>query len=286
LDGDAMINYLSGKATLASEGQELSESYAHNEPWPHIVLDDFIDPEVLEQVRAEAVAVRRSDNYEKFVDRKTDHNKYAFAPDVVGPATARLINFLNAGAFVTYLEKLTGINGLLPDPSYFGGGLHKIQSGGYLEVHIDFNRLRRYNLERRLNLLLYLNKDWRSSFNGNLELWDRSSMSLVTSVPPIFNRCVVFSTTKESMHGHPVPLATPRGVERMSIALYYYTNTWNPQEEEHSTLFHISRDNKVRIRPSRVYRSVVRTLMPPIFRNSLRAVKQLVRGEKVSSIWE
>jgi Rps23 Pro-64 3,4-dihydroxylase Tpa1-like proline 4-hydroxylase len=281
-----MINYLSDKATLAAEGQKLSESYAQNKPWPHIVLDDFIDPEVLEQVREEAAAVRRSDYYEKFVDRKTDHNKYAFAPDVVGPATARLINFLNAGAFVSYLEKLTGISGLLPDPSYFGGGLHKIRSGGYLEVHVDFNRLRRYNLERRLNLLLYLNKDWRSSYNGNLELWDRPSMSLVTSVPPIFNRCVVFSTTNESMHGHPVPLATPQGVERMSIALYYYTNTWNPREEEHSTLFHISRDNKVRIRPSRVYRSVVRTLMPPIFLNSLRAVKQLVRGEKVSSIWE
>jgi Rps23 Pro-64 3,4-dihydroxylase Tpa1-like proline 4-hydroxylase len=286
VEDDSMINYLSDKATLAAEGQKLSESYAQNKPWPHIVLDDFIDPEVLEQVREEAAAVRRSDYYEKFVDRKTDHNKYAFAPDVVGPATARLINFLNAGAFVSYLEKLTGISGLLPDPSYFGGGLHKIRSGGYLEVHIDFNHLRRYNLERRLNLLLYLNKDWRSSYNGNLELWDRSSMSLVTSVPPIFNRCVVFSTTDESMHGHPVPLATPQGVERMSIALYYYTNTWTPREEEHSTLFHISRDNKVRIRPSRVYRSVVRTLMPPIFLNSLRAVKQLVRGEKVSSIWE
>jgi len=105
-------------------------------------------------------------------------------------------------------------------------------------------------------------------------------------VPPIFNRCVVFSTTNDSMHGHPLPLATPEGVERMSIALYYYTNTWNPAEIVHSTLFHISQDNKVRVRPSRVYRSVVRTLVPPIFRNSVRAIKQLARGEKVSSIWE
>jgi hypothetical protein len=88
------------------------------------------------------------------------------------------------------------------------------------------------------------------------------------------------------MHGHPVPLATPRGVERMSIALYYYTNTWNPQEKVHSTRFHISQNNKVRVRPSRVYRSMVRTLVPPIVLNSFRAVKQLIRGEKVSSIWE
>ncbi|MGO9801606.1 MAG: 2OG-Fe(II) oxygenase [Candidatus Binatus sp.] len=281
-----MIKYLSDATTLASEGKKLSETYAHNKPWPHVVLDDFIDPELLERVRKEAAAVRRADYYEKFVDRKSDHNKYAFAPDVVGLETSRLINFLNSGAFVGYLETLTGISGLLADPSYFGGGLHKIQSGGYLEVHTDFNHLKRYNLERRLNLLLYLNKDWKPAYNGNLELWDRSSMSLVTSVSPIFNRCVVFSTTFESLHGHPLPLATPRGTERMSIALYYYTNTWKSEEKERPTTFHISQDHKVRIRPSRVYRSVVRTLVPPIFRNSYRAVKQLVRGEKVSSIWE
>ena len=121
-----MINYFSDKATLAAKGQKLTEAYANNKPWPHIVLDDFFDPEVLEQVRGEAAAVRRSEYYEKFVDRKSDHNKYAFAPDAVGPETARLINFLNSGATVAYLEKLTGISGLLADPSYFGGGLHKI----------------------------------------------------------------------------------------------------------------------------------------------------------------
>jgi Rps23 Pro-64 3,4-dihydroxylase Tpa1-like proline 4-hydroxylase len=281
-----MIDYLSDNATLASQGQKLSDTYANNKPWPHIVLDDFIDPEVLELVRKEAAAVRRSDYYEKFVDRKSDHNKYAYTPDAVGPETSRLINFLNSGATVSYLEKLTGISGLLPDPSYFGGGLHKIQAGGYLEVHTDFNHLKRYNLERRLNLLLYLNKDWQPEYNGNLELWDRPSMSLVTSVAPIFNRCVVFSTTFESLHGHPVPLATPRGIERMSIALYYYTNTWKSEEADRPTTFHISQEHKVRIRPSRVYRSVVRSFIPPIFRNSLRALKQLVRGQKVTSIWE
>lgn len=281
-----MINYLSDSATLASAGKQLSDAYAGNTPWPHIVIDDFLDPQLLEKVRQEAASVRRAEYYEKFVDRKTDHNKFAYAPDVVGLETARLVNFLNSGPFVGYLEKLTGIEGLLADPSYFGGGLHKIMTGGYLEMHTDFNLLKKYKLERRLNLLLYLNKDWQSAYNGSLELWDRASKTRVKEVPPIFNRCVVFSTTNDSMHGHPLPLATPDGIERMSIALYYYTNTWNPAEIVHSTLFHISQDNKVRVRPSRVYRSVVRSLLPPIFRNSVRAIKQMARGEKVSSIWE
>ena len=281
-----MIEYLSNAATLETEGKSLSETYTQNKPWPHIVIDDFVDPEVLNKVRDEASAVRRSDYYEKFVDRKTDHNKYAFAPDVVGLETARLVNFLNSGPFIKYLENLTGITGLIADPSYFGGGLHKIQSGGYLEMHVDFNHLKRYNLERRINLLLYLNKDWKSSYNGELELWDRPSKTKQIGIQPIFNRCVIFSTTNESMHGHPVALATPKGVERMSIALYYYTNTWDPTETVHSTLFHISQDNKVRVRPSRVYRSLVLSLVPPIFLNLIRAMKPVARGQKVTGIWE
>jgi hypothetical protein len=124
------------------------------------------------------------------------------------------------------------------------------------------------------------------SYHGELELWDRPSKTKQVAIPPLFNRCVIFSTTDQSMHGHPVALATPKGVDRMSIALYYYTNTWNATEEVHSTVFHISQDNKVRIRPSRVYRSMVLSFFPPIILNSIRALKQLARGHKVTSIWQ
>jgi hypothetical protein len=276
-----MISYNSDQATLSRLGAGCNATYTGNKPWPHIVIDDFIAPDCLERVREEAIAVDQARRYAKFLDRKTDHNKFAFAPDVVGPETSRLVNFLNSGAFVCYLEKLTGIEGLLTDPSYFGGGLHKIQAGGFLEVHADFNHLKRYNLERRLNLLLYLNKNWSPSYHGDLELWDRPSMARVASVAPLFNRCVIFSTTKESLHGHPTPLATPADVDRMSIALYYYTNTWQPAAQEHSTLYYISQNNKVRLRLDRVLKSFVQDLTPPIFRKSIRALKRRIKGEKV-----
>jgi hypothetical protein len=279
-----MISYTSDQATLSKIGEGLNAAYTENKPWPHIVIDDFIDPDCLEQVREEAAAVDRGRRYAKFLDRKTDHNKFAFTPDVVGQETSRLVNFLNSGAFVSYLETMTGISGLLPDPSYFGGGLHKIQTGGFLEVHSDFNHLKRYNLERRLNLLLYLNKNWAPSYNGDLELWDRPTMKRVASVAPIFNRCVVFSTTKESLHGHPTPLATPPDVDRMSIALYYYTNTWVPSAEERPTLYYISQNNPVRLRLDRILKTLVQDLMPPIFRKSFRALKRLAKGEKVTEV--
>ena len=280
----SMISYASDHGSLAKIGEASSALYTANKPWPHLVIDDFFDPEWLERVRLEASAIDRSKRYAKFLDRKTDHNKFAFLPDVVGPETTRLVNFLNSGPFLAFLEKLTGISGLLADPSYFGGGLHKIIAGGFLEIHADFNHLKRYDLERRLNLLLYLNKEWQPSYQGDLEMWDRQSMTRVTAVAPVFNRCVIFSTTAESLHGHPAPLAPPPGMERMSIALYYYTNTWEPVAKEHSTLYYISRNNKVRLRVDRILKTLVQDLTPPIFRKSIRALKRRRRGDKTVEV--
>src|SRR3984957_18455450 len=113
------ITYLTEAPILAAEGQRLHAAYTQNKPWPHIVIDDFMDPDVLSQVQREAAAVRRTKYYEKFVDRKSDHNKFAFTPDVVGPETSRLVNFLNSGPFVHYLENLTGIGGVAPTPPPF-----------------------------------------------------------------------------------------------------------------------------------------------------------------------
>jgi hypothetical protein len=115
-------------------------------------------------------------------------------------------------------------------------------------------------------------------------MWDRPSMTRVTAVAPVFNRCVIFSTTAESLHGHPVPLAAPPGTERMSIALYYYTNTWEAIAGEHSTLFYISQNNRVRLRADRILKTLVQDLTPAIFRKSIRALKRRRRGDKTVEV--
>ena len=280
-----MISYQSDSASLRELGEQWRQAYSSNVPFPHIVIDDFFDSRTLCGVLSEVNAIDRSQRYAKFLDRKTDHNKFAYFPEVVGPETSRLVNFLNSGPFLSYMENLTGIDNLIADPSYFGGGLHWIENGGFLEVHADFNHLKKYNLERRINLLLYLNENWKDEYNGQLELWDRKSMTRAKSVSPIFNRCVVFSTTKESLHGHPAPLAMPPGMARRSLALYYYTNTWDQAVQAHTTLYYISRPHKVRLRVSRMVRGFILDLIPPIFRKSFRAIKRLLKGEKLTELW-
>jgi 2OG-Fe(II) oxygenase superfamily len=280
-----VIDYRTDRNALIELGTTDHQRYATNVPFAHLVIDDFFAPDALNEVLAEVDAVDRSKRYAKFLDRKTDHNKFAFFPDVVGPNTARLAQCLNSGAFLAYLEKLTGISNLIADPSYFGGGVHWIDNGGYLEVHADFNHLKKYNLERRINLLLYLNHDWKDEYNGHLELWDRQSMTKRKEIAPIFNRAVIFATVKEALHGHPTPLSAPAGRARRSLALYYYTNTWEPAVQAHTTLYYVSQKHKVRIRVSRIVRGFILDLIPPIFRKTTRAIKRAIKGEKLTELW-
>jgi hypothetical protein len=200
-------------------------------------MDDFLPEGVLDGVLGEFPNPQQAD---WFAFDSPNERKLATKDDsTMGPATRHLLAELNSGAFIEFLERLTGIEGLVPDPHFVGGGLHQIERGGHLKVHADFNRHPRTGLERRLNVLLYLNRDWHDEYGGAFELWNEDMSRCEEKVPPLFNRCVVFSTTSTSFHGHPEPLNCPEDSTRKSIALYYYSKD-RPSEEggaAHNTLF-------------------------------------------------
>ncbi|NJM87615.1 MAG: 2OG-Fe(II) oxygenase [Hydrococcus sp. RU_2_2] len=190
--------------------------------------------------------------------------------------TRLLLYQMNGATFVNFLEKLTGIEGIIPDPHLVGGGLHQIERGGYLKIHVDFNKHGKLNLDRRLNLLLYLNKNWQEEYGGNLELWDRDMIKCQKKILPIFNRCVIFSTTDFSYHGHPEPLTCPEGRTRKSLALYYYSNGRPPEEVSngHSTVFRARPDEDLteKISSTEKTKIILKKLLPPIvfdLKNSL-----------------
>jgi Rps23 Pro-64 3,4-dihydroxylase Tpa1-like proline 4-hydroxylase len=141
-----------------------------------------------------------------------------------------LLNFLNSREVLMFLEELTGIPDLLPDPQFYGGGVHRILTGGKLSVHADYNFHPITKLHRRVNLLLYLNKDWKEEWGGDLQLWNKDMSMCVKKILPIFNRAVIFNITSDAYHGHPGPLKSPEGVDRLSFALYYFTET-RPENE-------------------------------------------------------
>ncbi|MGH9902457.1 MAG: 2OG-Fe(II) oxygenase, partial [Pyrinomonadaceae bacterium] len=144
-----------------------------------------------------------------------------------------------ADDFRELIGQICGIPKLIDDPELIGGGLHQILGGGFLDVHVDYNYHPKTKLHRRLNLLLYLNKEWRPEYHGHLELWDLQARRQLESIAPEFNRVVIFETNEISYHGHPQPLNTPPHVTRKSLAIYYYTEARDDGvlAPDHNTLY-------------------------------------------------
>jgi Rps23 Pro-64 3,4-dihydroxylase Tpa1-like proline 4-hydroxylase len=216
---------------------QLHAAYTSADPFPHTVIDDFLPVELAERILGAFPRPEQLNwhHFDKHHSKKLATRGDARLPELLHDV---LMHF-NSAACLRFLEGVTGITGLLPDPYFEGGGLHQIEPGGWLKIHTDFNYHKTLRLDRRINLILYLNKDWREEYNGHLELWDRSVTRCVRKVLPLFNRCVVFNTTDWSYHGHPEKLACPPGMTRKSLALYYYTNG-RPKEEvsaPHGTLW-------------------------------------------------
>lgn len=224
-------------ARLQASAAALAGAYRQARPFPHVVVDGLFDAAMLERVLAEFPGA-----HEPFWRRHVHRNSLKLSlnqPQHLGATTRALLAELNSAAFLGVLETLTGIDGLIPDPYLEGAGLHQIGARGHLGIHADFNVHRKLGLDRRLNLLLYLNQDWPASYGGDLELWDRGMQAAQQRIAPLFNRMVVFNTNDDSYHGHPQPLTCPENRSRKSLALYYYT-AGRPESERsaaHSTLY-------------------------------------------------
>lgn len=219
----------------SSKGCELAGQYRLAAPFPHIVIDDFLPPSVLRMCLDEFERGQETPWME--YDAPTERRKREYKPDLLSDGLRALFYAFNSLPFIRLIENITGIDGLIPDPYFHGAGLHEIRQGGHLSVHADFNFHEEMGLERRINVLIYLNENWLPEYGGQLELWDQSMSSCVQSIDPLFNRCIIFATTSTSYHGNPSPIAHPEGRSRKSIALYYYSSTWSADKASHSTLF-------------------------------------------------
>jgi hypothetical protein len=209
-------------ASLDGRVAELREQFRHGDPYPHIVIENFLPPHLLERMLAEFPGVKSGEwiHYHHYNERKfgkTDRLSF-------GPTIGAVIDELNSPRFLRFLRDVTGIDGLIADETLEGGGLHQSERGGFLNVHADFTvHPHRRDWRRRLNLLLYLNPVWEESYGGYLELWDRDMRECRRRIGPVLNRCVIFSTDPTSFHGHPDPMTCPPDVTRKSLALYYFT---------------------------------------------------------------
>lgn len=219
--------------------KNLSSAYKIAQPYPYIVLDNFL-PEELAQTLHDQFLSPESSLWHKFHNSK--EIKYACdGVEELQNESQDIINELLDEPFLEYLSALTGQDKLSADPYFMGGGLHYIPQGGKLGIHTDFNFHPHLKKTRKLNFLLYLNKEWKDEYGGHLEIWDRDMKTCAARVRPVFNRAVIFTIDDTSWHGHPHPLTCPEGEGRKSLAMYYYTE--GMPEHCHSTIFQELPDN-------------------------------------------
>jgi Rps23 Pro-64 3,4-dihydroxylase Tpa1-like proline 4-hydroxylase len=201
-------------------GAALAARYQGAAPFPHIAMDDFLPADFLRGLLGEFP----DSTGKSYFDRDQERLKFQFKPaEIPGHRLRNLVMELNSPAILAFLEAMTGIDGLIPDPHYHGGGLHETKRGGHLGVHADFNIHELMNVERRLNLLVYLNDEWPEDYGGDLEIWDQKMEKRYSKVLPVLSRAVVFNTALDSFHGQPDPVTCPPERSRRSIATYYYT---------------------------------------------------------------
>jgi Rps23 Pro-64 3,4-dihydroxylase Tpa1-like proline 4-hydroxylase len=246
--------------------------YQANLPFPHIYFDDFLPLQVAEAALYDFPELKEADWF-----AQTDlnqHRKLTFDAVEKLPASIRdVLYFLNSRPMLKFLEGLTGIQAVLPDPNYTGGGLHQTRPGGLLEVHADFSYHHGLRLDRRINVLVYLNKDWHEEYGGHFELWDREVKRAEKKILPIFNRCAIFNTTSVSFHAHSIPLACPPDRNRKSIATFYYSNG-RPEEDPGLTHRHeVAFQERPGINSVKAIirtKKVIRSLVPPILTDLYR----------------
>ena len=223
---------------------KLSTTYKSNKPFPYIIIDnflpDFIAKECINEIHNHDLWYH--DGLE-FV-QEYQQNKFFYPIEHTSleefksklPITKLVLDYLNTAEFIDYLGKLTGHKNLHRDPALMGGGIHRIKRGGKLSVHKDYQEHPESHEIRVLNLLIYLNQNWKSEWGGNLELWSMDLSHKVVEVEPLFNRAVIFDIN-DAPHGHPIPLNSPENIDRFSLALYYFVDETRYTEEGHMVRF-------------------------------------------------
>ena len=204
--------------------------YKNSKPYPHIIFKNFFNKDFLNEVLKEFPDLSKN----KFSINYANKNEVKFANNdkkSFKKNTKLFFRYLNSPEFLKFIKKVSSIKEkILADQTLNGGGLHEIKKGGVLKVHTDFSKHPTKNLDRRINVLIYLNKKWKNKYGGHLELWSKDMKQCVKKILPDFNTMVIFSTNDFTNHGHPNYLKCPQTTSRKSIATYYFSKG-RPKDE-------------------------------------------------------
>jgi len=258
--------------------EKLTKSHVTNEPFPHFCFDNFLDVDFANEIhdafpsyeQALKIGHQFAAVNEKYKVQITNLNHF---PKPI----LELHELLASDAFVAKVGDMLNIPNLIADPSLQGGGIHETNSGGHLDVHIDFNYLKQKQWHRRVNILIYFNKQWKEEYGGYFDIWDKNVKNRAGYFSPDFNRACGFATGESSWHGV-TPVTAPSEIIRKSFAVYYYTEEapegWDGVE--HSTIFKARPDEWVKGKVAMPLESAIRSAQNGV--SSIKSgIKSIIR---------
>tara|TARA_Y200000002_G_scaffold378632_1_gene386397 strand:- start:72 stop:869 length:798 start_codon:yes stop_codon:yes gene_type:complete len=200
------------------------KKYKEAIPFPYCFVDDLWDSDLLKAAEKDINEFKNWDGEKDFYGAVG--KRFCNTFDKLPESVKNILYVCNSPRFIRCLEEITGDEGLIPDPYFEGGGIHSTINRGFLKMHTDFNWYSKLKLYRRLNLIIYLNSNWKKEWKGNLKLGlkNKNNIKIFSEISPIFNRSILFTTTNKTYHGHPESLEAPDGKSRNSIAIYYYVS--------------------------------------------------------------
>jgi 2-oxoglutarate-Fe(II)-dependent oxygenase superfamily protein len=253
---------------LLRYAQDHRQSYQRATPFPHLVIDNFFPENVLSEVLKDFPPACDA-TWKRFSD--PSHVKLLSQGDSrLPPSIRHVLAQLRSTEFLSFLEILSGMEGLVADPHT--GGCHQTERGGFLDVHVDASWNDRLALYTGINLFVYLNTNWSDDYGGHLELWDRDMRHCEQRILPTFNRMVIFSSGERTYHGHPAPLACPEGYSRKSLAANFCTSR-RPDQQAQFRRSAVYRANGMKPTSSVSPKLLLSMFTPPIVSEVLRRAR-------------
>lgn len=227
------------------------QGFKENFPFDHCVIDNFFNVDFAECLEKEFPDYHSNEwfHYDNPLEEKKALNDWNTFPY----HTYQLFRYLVSPDFVTMLSDLVGTK-LFADPGLHGGGWHIHCGGGNLNPHLDYSIHPKCSLQRKINIIIYLSREFQPEFGGELGLWEHDYErnlpgDLAKSIAPLFNRAVIFDTTQNSWHGMVSRITTQKEIYRKSLAIYYLTSPDDETDPRQKALYapraHQSSDAKV-----------------------------------------
>ena len=223
-----MFNQNKLKIYSEHSNKKIQDSRKNNnyftKPYKHLVIDNFFDQKLINQsLKNFPNAFDESWEFTNDKDIEIKYRSKWTSEFDIPEGIIDVVRIMNGADFLKSISEIFKIKKLIPDPYFTGGGLNVTKKGGLLDVHVDGNYHDATGLNRRLNALLFLYKNWIPKWGGEFGLYDSKGEMCLKKIEPIFNRLVVFDTHDTSWHGLPDPINFPDDNPRKSILLYYYT---------------------------------------------------------------